>query len=132
MLFVKKGQFGMSLRSIIFSVFLLLPLASPAAAETVLVMVEEQGCVWCARWDEEIAHIYPKTNEGKTAPLQRIDIHAPLPDGMTFARKLNFTPTFVLMVDGQEISRIEGYPGEDFFWGLLEQMLFRSDIDVTG
>jgi len=34
-----------------------------------------------------------------------------------------FTPTFVLMQDGVEIGRIEGYPGEDFFWGLLNQMI---------
>ncbi|MEY8120657.1 MULTISPECIES: hypothetical protein [unclassified Falsihalocynthiibacter] len=121
----------MFFRPLIFSGFLALSSAIAAAADTVLVMVEEKGCVWCARWNDEIAHIYPKTNEGKAAPLQRIDIHAARPEGMIFERRLNFTPTFVLMVDGQEASRIEGYPGEDFFWGLLEQMLFRSDIDVT-
>jgi hypothetical protein len=51
---------------------------------------------------------------------------------MVFARALTFTPTFVLMVDGIEVSRIEGYPGEDFFWGLLERMLVQANIDVTG
>ena len=39
-----------------------------AAAQTTLVMVEEQGCVWCARWNEQIAPIYPKTQAGKAAP----------------------------------------------------------------
>ncbi|WP_339106674.1 hypothetical protein [Roseovarius rhodophyticola] len=41
----------------------------PTFAETYLLMAEEQGCYWCARWNEEIAHIYPKTAEGKTAPF---------------------------------------------------------------
>lgn len=122
----------MSLRPLIVSAFLVLFSALAASAETVLVMVEEQGCVWCARWNEEISHIYPKTDEGKAAPLKRIDIHAAVPEGMIFARGLNFTPTFVLMVDGQEVSRIEGYPGEDFFWGLLERMLLHANVDVTG
>jgi hypothetical protein len=27
------------------------------------------------------------------------------------------------MVDGTEAARLEGYPGEDFFWGLLTQMI---------
>tara|TARA_R110002094_G_scaffold89971_19_gene92694 strand:+ start:4980 stop:5348 length:369 start_codon:yes stop_codon:yes gene_type:complete len=103
-----------------------------AAADTALVMVEEKGCVWCARWNEEISHIYPKTEEGAAAPLRRIDIRAPRPDDLSFARKLTFTPTFVLMVDGKETSRIEGYPGEDFFWGLLGQMLSQASIDVSG
>jgi hypothetical protein len=25
--------------------------------------------------------------------------------------------------EGREIGRIEGYPGADFFWGLLERLL---------
>ena len=32
-------------------------------------------------------------------------------------------PTFVLVEDGRELGRIEGYPGEDFFWGLLGKLL---------
>jgi hypothetical protein len=32
------------------------------------------------------------------------------------------------MEDGQEISRIEGYPGEDFFWGVLEKMMFDAKL----
>ena len=122
----------MSLRLILFSLFLSLSSALSAAAETVLVMVEEKGCVWCAQWNDEIAHIYPKTTEGKAAPLRRMDIHATRPDDLTFSQSLNFTPTFVLMVDGQEFSRIEGYPGEDFFWGLLGQMLSDASIDISG
>jgi hypothetical protein len=41
---------------------------------------------------------------------------------------VNFTPTFVLLVDGVERNRIEGYPGEDFFWGLLGRMLDQEGI----
>ena len=122
----------MSLRLIIFSMALYLSSAVFTAADTILVMVEEKGCVWCARWNDEIAHIYPKTTEGQAAPLRRMDIQAARPADLTFSRSLNFTPTFVLMVEGQEVSRIEGYPGEDFFWGLLEQMLSDADIDVSG
>jgi hypothetical protein len=32
----------------------------------------------------------------------------------------------VLVENGAEIGRIEGYPGEDFFWGLLKQMLINT------
>jgi hypothetical protein len=95
---------------------------SVAAAE--LVMVEEHGCVWCEAWNDEVAPIYPKTAEGEYAPLRRIDMHEPLPMDIEFASRPVFTPTFVLVDNGQELGRIEGYPGEDFFWGLLERMLF--------
>ncbi|MGB7241296.1 MAG: hypothetical protein WBC93_04315 [Sulfitobacter sp.] len=122
----------MSLRLVVLGLPILISSALMAAADTVLVMVEEKGCMWCARWNEEISHIYPKTDEGRAAPLQRIDIHADRPDNMRFSRSLYFTPTFVLMVDGQEVSRLEGYPGEDFFWGLLGQMLSDANVEVSG
>jgi len=96
-------------------------LALPAwAAE--LVMVEQTGCEWCARWDEEIAPIYPKTAEGKHAPLRRVDLRA-LPDDLQVTRRVMFTPTFLVVEDGKEQARLEGYPGEDFFWPLLADLL---------
>jgi hypothetical protein len=101
--------------------------ASLPVAALELVMVEEHGCIWCARWNAEIAPIYPKTEEGERAPLRRVDRFEPVPDDLTFARRVIFTPTFVLMRDGQEVGRIEGYPGEDFFWGLLERMILDAD-----
>ena len=93
------------------------------AAEPSLVMVEQPGCVYCERWDAEIGPAYPKTAEGQFAPLIRADLRQGPPEGITYARRVVFTPTFVLVEDGQEQARIEGYPGEDFFWPLLSQML---------
>jgi len=98
-------------------------LAGPAAADVRLVMVEQPGCVWCARWDAEVGDAYALTAEGRTAPLQRLELHAPLPRDLNFARPPVFTPTFVLFHDGAEIGRIEGYPGEDFFWPLLARLI---------
>ncbi|MCX7566144.1 hypothetical protein OS189_07300 [Sulfitobacter sp. F26169L] len=125
----------MSLRAFFFSVLLVLTgaivVSAQNPAQANLVMVEEHGCIWCARWNEEVSPIYPKTPEGRAAPLRRIDIHGPRPDDIEFERSFFFTPTFVLVVDGKEASRIEGYPGEDFFWGLLKQMLQRANVDLT-
>jgi len=110
--------------------------ALPARAEGAsveLLMVEEAGCMWCARWDAEISEVYPKTPEGRAAPLRRMDIRERRPDDIAFARPLTFTPTFVLVVDGAEVARIEGYPGEDFFWGLLGRHLeTHTDFPATG
>lgn len=85
--------------------------------------------MWCLRWNSEIGTIYPKTGEGAAAPLRRINIQDPLPADIALARPLNFTPTFVLLVDGVEQNRIEGYPGQDFFWGLLARMLDQQGIN---
>lgn len=112
-----KPVFGF-ISGLIMSVLAVMP---AAAAE--LIMVEEAGCVWCARWNRDVSEVYPKTAEGRIAPLRRIDIHADYPADLSFARPLYFTPTFVLVEAGRELGRIEGYPGEDFFWGLLGVIL---------
>ncbi|MCV6598289.1 MAG: hypothetical protein OIF40_14535 [Mangrovicoccus sp.] len=98
-------------------------LAGPALAETRLMMVEQSGCHWCVQWHKDVGPEYPKTAEGQRAPLLRQDLGAPLPDGVTLTSRATYTPTFVLLQDGAEIARLEGYPGEDFFWPLLGAML---------
>jgi thioredoxin-related protein len=51
---------------------------------------------------------------------------------MHYARPVNFTPTFILMDDGQELGRIEGYPGENFFWAVLEKLLAeKTNFEAT-
>ena len=117
----------MRLNALLILALAWLPL--PAVADTYLLMAEEQGCYWCARWNEEIAHIYPKTDEGKTAPLRRYDLHSETPN-VALERRVHYTPTFILVEDGQEVGRIEGYPGEDFFWGLLTMMFNRAEIPL--
>lgn len=91
-------------------------------------MAEAEGCMWCERWEAQIGPIYPKTPEGQAAPLMMVSARAPLPEGITLKRPIVYTPTFILTVDGQEVERIEGYPGEDFFWGLLGMMLKQAGL----
>ncbi|WP_218940251.1 hypothetical protein [Denitrobaculum tricleocarpae] len=91
-------------------------------------MFEEAGCPWCARWDRDIAPIYPKTREGKEAPLRRVDLHGDWPDDLPELKPVHYTPTFVLIADGREVGRIQGYPGEDFFWGLLAELIDQMEV----
>lgn len=108
-----------------------------AAQAAELIMVEEPGCAWCAKWESELGEIYPKTSEGKYAPLRKVKLHdlkrSDGPDtlGVMPATPVVFTPTFLLIEDGKELARLQGYPGEDFFWGLLEQMLLENTDYVT-
>ncbi|MCB1509583.1 MAG: transcriptional regulator [Hyphomicrobiaceae bacterium] len=97
-------------------------LAIPVGAAE-LIMLEQGGCPWCERFNREIAPAYPLTPEGKRAPLRRVQLHAPLPADLKFLIKGNFTPTFVLIDKGREVGRIRGYPGDNFFWGMLDQLL---------
>ena len=111
----------------LISAFMGVILAALPASAMELVMVEQAGCHWCAVWNEEIGPIYPKTDEGKTAPLRRIDLHRPVPEDLTIGARPSYTPTFILVKEGIEFGRLEGYPGEHFFWPLIAEMIARAN-----
>jgi thioredoxin-related protein len=111
------------LASLVAAASLHVSLALAHASGNELVMVEEPGCLWCARWNAEIAPAYSRTPEGRAAPLRRIGMHAPRPADIAFDGPLRITPTFVLVSGGEEVARLEGYPGDEFFWAMLAQML---------
>jgi hypothetical protein len=103
---------------------LAVPLAQAAQAAE-LLMLEQPGCPWCARFNAEIAPAWPNTDEGRRAPLRRVDITRPWPDDLKDVAKERFTPTFVLMEDGREVGRLRGYPGDEFFWFRIDELLAR-------
>jgi hypothetical protein len=91
-----------------------------AAAE--LIMFEAAGCPWCQRWHAEVGKAYVHSPEGRRAPLRRVQLGTPLGD-VALSRPVHATPTFVLAHDGRELGRITGYPGADFFWGMLAELM---------
>lgn len=97
-----------------------------------LVMVEQDGCAWCTRWNAEIAPIWPATEEGAIAPLRRVDLRAPLPKDLMLDGPVLFTPTFILTEYGAELSRLEGYPGADFFWPIISGMIAEATASGAG
>ena len=99
-------------------------------AEVRLMMVEAAGCPWCERWKAEIGPIYPKTSEGRIAPLITVMIGDPLDDAITLNSPPVYTPTFILLNDGQEVGRIEGYQSDEFFWWFVETMIKKLPEDA--
>jgi hypothetical protein len=103
----------------------LLAIVLPKADAAELLYVFEPGCPYCRLWDREIAPIYGRTAEGEKATLIAIDRRDPALAGLKLAGPVRYAPTFVLMENGAELGRIEGYQGEDFFWGRLAGLLER-------
>lgn len=106
-------------------------IASSPAGAAELIMFESAACPWCQTFHREIGAIYDKTEEGKRAPLRRVDIDQKLPPDLAYIQVERLTPLFVLVDKGREIGRIRGYPGEDHFWGLLGALIKKLDGDGT-
>ncbi|WP_227427214.1 hypothetical protein [Roseibaca sp. Y0-43] len=97
-----------------------------------LLMIEQAGCAYCVAFNRDIAPIYAKTPQGEAAPLIHADLRDDMPDGITLASRPFVTPTFILIgPDGTEISRMTGFPGEDFFWPYIAQMIDEAQQSLS-
>ncbi|WP_245259051.1 thioredoxin family protein [Salinarimonas rosea] len=97
-----------------------------------VTMFRRAGCPWCHAWDREIGGIWPKSDVGARHAMRMVDLDTdPMPE-IALDRPVRFTPTFVVARDGAEIGRIEGYPGQDFFWGLIERLVAEAEADDAG
>lgn len=94
-----------------------------------LLMIEDPGCPYCARWHEEVGIAYAASDEGQFAPLVRRRRNDP--DVGKF-QNVVYSPTFIIVREGVEIGRIVGYPGADFFWGLLSAILQKAGFRANG
>ncbi len=85
-------------------------------------MFRRDGCPWCAKWDREIGPIYSKTEFSRRASLRLINLDRDPAPTIVHA-PIHYSPTFVLVEGGKELGRIEGYPGDEFFWVRLQNLL---------
>lgn len=99
---------------------------APAALS--LYLVEAPGCPYCILWDREVGPAYAAlATRGETPPLVRVRFHDPWPAPLRAAAPpIRITPTFVLARGDAEIGRIEGYPGADFFWPMLDDLVAQA------
>jgi thioredoxin-related protein len=96
--------------------------ASSQAAE--LVMVELKSCVYCAKFDREMASAYENSETGRSVPLRRINPRK-WPSDLAAVKKTPYTPVFILVDEGREIGRFAGYSGSAQFQSKLGQLLAR-------
>jgi len=87
-----------------------------------LLMFERDDCPWCRVWHREIGAGYAKSEEGLKAPLRRIDLSRAWPADLP-RLSIRYTPTFVLLGCTGEVGRLVGYPGADFFYPRLAQLI---------
>jgi hypothetical protein len=113
------------MRKLAFTVLLLVgSLANaPSLYAAELLMFDDPSCGWCRRWHVEVGPSYPNSSEGQQAPLRRLDIRDQETAGVTFARPVHATPTFVLVDNGREVGRIVGYPGSHYFYPRVAELL---------
>ena len=72
---------------------------------------------------ENIIPAYWRAAESQKLPMRVIDIEALGTAGHALKKPIDATPTFVFMRNGAEIYRIEGYPGRQNFFAVVDWIL---------
>ncbi len=96
---------------------------------TALVMIEDRGCPYCARFDAEARESYVNSPEGKLAPLVRFRRGDP---AIAFIERVVYSPTFVLLVGGREVARATGYMGAELFWMEITRLMQTAGLKTSG
>ena len=97
--------------------------ASPqtAVADIRLIMVTSDHCPYCRAWELDIGTVYDKSSYAKTLPLTRVEIGSKMPGGLTLQKPVVGTPTFLIIHNGREINRRNGYFDAEMFWWWLSE-----------
>jgi thioredoxin-related protein len=113
----------------IFSTFAVtiaaLVLSNAASDAAELVMVELKSCVYCAKFNREMASAYQGSKTGQSVPLRRINPRK-WPADLSAVKKTPYTPVFILVDDGREIGRFAGYSGPEQFNAKLKKLMARK------
>lgn len=98
-------------------------LGSERALAAELLLIEDPRCGPCILFDRQVGTIYSKTDEGRIAPIHRVAFGAPAPAPYAFIGQPKVAPTFVLVHEGLEIGRFEGYSSDELFWMSLASLM---------
>lgn len=95
-----------------------------------LLYVYGPDCGACMKWQQDIGHIYPKTQEAQRLPLVKVTLSDWQAGNHPLARcnigAVLGTPTFVQVFQCEELDRITGYSSDELFWLALGRMANRS------
>ena len=88
-----------------------------------LLMFSVKNCIYCIKFNEEVAPYYNKTIYAETLPLTIID-NADIPEWFHTAydegriKKIKGTPTFIIFNEKSkaEVDRFVGYNGKEWFY----------------
>ena len=106
----------------IITIFLFL-FPQMAFSDKLLIMVTDKNCPYCQAWEREVGSVYPNTTLSIEYRLVRVELKRPLSKFNSLTKSVHGTPTFILINNGLEIGRIEGFSDAEMFWWLLDDIV---------
>ena len=123
-----------TLVALLFAVTIIVPLASSRAglenetgalpADSLkLVVIEADGCIFCEIFRSDVLPAYEASEQGKSMPVQFVDINDMDTTHLEFKGAVDIVPTFIVVKDRREVGRISGYVGPENFFHSINYLL---------
>jgi thioredoxin-related protein len=90
---------------------------------TEIVVFERVGCTYCQIFRRDILPQYNSSPTAANAPIRFVDIDQVDLNALPLQSRLTVLPTAVLMHNGRELERIEGYTGPEIFFQIINRLL---------
>jgi thioredoxin-like negative regulator of GroEL len=88
-----------------------------------IVVFEAENCTYCSAFRSQILPNYRQSPRNVELPVRFVDVNATGVDKMKLIAPIQMVPTVVMMKNGQEVDRIQGYTGPELFHQLVTKML---------
>lgn len=98
---------------------------SSAAQAAELIFVQADGCIHCIRFNRQMAAPYRASESGRKVPLRDVDLAKRWPADLGQVDRPPYTPVFILVEDGRELGRFNGYLGPKQFNREVKRLLRR-------
>ena len=100
-------------------------LYAPTASAAELVYVEWKDCGYCKVFNRQMAWAYASSSIGRKIPLRRVDILRRWPADLKRVNRPFYTPVFILVENGREVGRFDGYTSRQGFTSNVQRLLQR-------
>ena len=121
------------MKKLIAGLLLIILTATPVQSAE-LLMFSSKTCGYCIAFLKEVWPEYVKSPKQNILPLKLVDFDGSIPYWFTNALDRNkidgirATPTFVIFNNGEEIGRMEGYPGKDNFLTNINRYIEQNKV----
>jgi thioredoxin-like negative regulator of GroEL len=94
--------------------------ADTTTPRTEVVVFEIGGCKYCEAFRGNLGARYLASTTNRAAPMRFVDVGKLDPQAFQLRADINTVPTIVLLQDGREVDRVEGYPLPELLFGMVK------------
>ena len=94
---------------------------------TEVIVFEIGGCKYCAAFRDNLGARYLASTTNRAAPMRFVDVGKLDPQAFQLRADINTVPTIVVLQDGREVDRVEGYPLAELLFGMVKSRVGSQD-----